>query len=291
VSLYSQNGCDTTALFDSIRSELVGKGCIHDTMTEILLLTGAGSPEAADQVVSLKCREMWDREYAKFLSFVDIPEQESDTNFIKSFYDGDTYWNHARETSLIDGVARDILAKDPGERIAQIYSNISQSRGLRWPGDESIMTNFQNCSSNAVMCCWVQDRQAQADDPAGAGNGNCDLPYDVNCIDADPMDNTDICYVDMSRSPASSRVNGGFAVFPGDSEGEAHCHGFAWADDENDFSAQYKANNLFYVSMYDHLTQRGYVKNVPGSPMCGCVEQMPVVTRADCTELIVWQVR
>jgi len=41
------------------------------------------------------------------------------------------------------------------------------------------------------------------------------------------------------------------------------------------------------VSMYDHLVQRGYARNVPGAPMCGCVEQMPVVTRADCTEITV----
>jgi len=37
--------------------------------------------------------------------------------------------------------------------------------------------------------------------------------------------------------------------------------------------------------MYDHMYQRGYVRNVPGAPMCGCVEKMPVVSRADCTEI------
>merc|ERR1712174_93828 len=30
---------------------------------------------------------------------------------------------------------------------------------------------------------------------------------------------------------------------------------------------------------------RGYVGNVPGAPKCACIEQMPVVTRADCTEI------
>jgi hypothetical protein len=37
--------------------------------------------------------------------------------------------------------------------------------------------------------------------------------------------------------------------------------------------------------MYDHMYQRGYVENVPGAPMCACVEQMPTVTRSDCTEI------
>jgi len=39
------------------------------------------------------------------------------------------------------------------------------------------------------------------------------------------------------------------------------------------------------VSMYDHMYQRGYVRNVPGAPMCGCVEKMPIVSRSDCTEI------
>lgn len=49
--------------------------------------------------------------------------------------------------------------------------------------------------------------------------------------------------------------------------------------------ARYRGNNLFYISMYDHMYKRGYVRNVPGAPMCGCVENMPVVERADCTEI------
>ena len=64
-----------------------------------------------------------------------------------------------------------------------------------------------------------------------------------------------------------------------------HCHGFAWANDPTDKSAVFKANNLFFVSLYDHLTQRGYVKNVPGAPMCGCIEKAPIVSRSDCTQI------
>ena len=37
--------------------------------------------------------------------------------------------------------------------------------------------------------------------------------------------------------------------------------------------------------MYDHMHQRGYVENVPGAPMCGCVEKMPMATRSDCTQV------
>jgi len=31
--------------------------------------------------------------------------------------------------------------------------------------------------------------------------------------------------------------------------------------------------------------QRGYVRNVPGAPMCACAEHMPTVERADCTQI------
>ena len=39
--------------------------------------------------------------------------------------------------------------------------------------------------------------------------------------------------------------------------------------------------------MYDHLAARGHVREVPGAPMCSCLEKMPVVSRSDCTELTV----
>jgi hypothetical protein len=61
--------------------------------------------------------------------------------------------------------------------------------------------------------------------------------------------------------------------------------GFGWADDVTDQSQVYRGNNLFFVSLYDHMYVRGYVKNVPGAPMCACAEQMPTVSRSDCTQI------
>merc|ERR1711902_478286 len=57
------------------------------------------------------------------------------------------------------------------------------------------------------------------------------------------------------------------------------------AEDGLDPTARYRGNNLFYVTLYDHLFKRGYVGNVPGAPKCACIEQMPVVTRSDCTQV------
>jgi len=51
------------------------------------------------------------------------------------------------------------------------------------------------------MCCWTADRQANDN------NGNCATPYDTNCVNADPGDNTDLCAVDMERAGHSRSLD------------------------------------------------------------------------------------
>lgn len=82
-------------------------------------------------------------------------------------------------------------------------------------------------------------------------------------------------------------------AYPGEDEatggeGAMHCHGLAWDSDPTDPTSRFRFNNFFYVSIYDHMYSRGYVENVVDSdfvPMCGCTEDMPVVARADCTQI------
>jgi regulation of enolase protein 1 (concanavalin A-like superfamily) len=204
-----------------------------------------------------------------------------DDQFEQLYYNGGTYWNEEVETLLETGERTNHLRTDAAV-VRQFYNSRGQTAPLEWPGN---LPNFdlETCEINAAMCCWPQDRQAND------GNGNCDDPYDEKCYDKDPADNTDLCYVDLSRSLEGNRLNSsGHIIFPHDNsngEGAIHCHGFAWANDEGDFTSRFKANNLFYVSMYDHMHQRGYVRNIPGAPMCACVEQMPTVTRSDCTQI------
>lgn len=185
--------------------------------------------------------------------------------FDSNYYDGGTYLNEEYEPEEIP------------EFIDNVYEGVAQTQLITYPEDH-IEKNFGSCQAQSVMCCWVQDRQANDD------NGNCE---DDDCKDADPADNTDICWVDLESSPGSNHVEDGFALFEGDSEGDAHCHGFAWSNEEDTdtTSYRYRGNVLFYVSMYDHLSQRGYVREVPGAPMCACLEQMPAVSESDCTEM------
>lgn len=74
-------------------------------------------------------------------------------------------------------------------------------------------------------------------------------------------------------------------------EDAIHCHGVAWAADDNDPISRMRFNNLFFVSMFDHMYQRGYVGDISAPandaaiPMCGCIEEMPIVSRSDCTQI------
>jgi len=213
--------------------------------------------------------------------------------FDNEHYSGGGEWNYEIETAT----GEDHLKED-ASRVNDVFYYEAQRKVIEFPdksiesfnpynSDNSIneIQDLDGCDLNAAYCCFAQDRQA------GDNNGNCATPYEYNCVDKDPADNTNICYVDHARSSMASDVDSGFSIF-GDLqtgkeniEGSVHCHGFTWGDDPLSQDNVYKGNLLFYVSMYDHMTQRGYVRNIPGSPMCACAENMAVVSRADCTQV------
>lgn len=208
--------------------------------------------------------------------------EKTDRSFYKEYFDGNTFLNTERQTKDIYGATIHRL-DSTAARIDDVYKDVAQSMGITAP-DYVSSFDPEKCKLRAAMCCFVQDRQANNDDV----NGNCAEQYDDQCVNADPADNTDLCYSDAARAPSSPHVAGGFGIFSGDNdegEGNVHCHGMAWSSNQIDLSAVYRGNNLFYISMYDHLYVRGYVRNVPLAPMCGCVEMMPTVSRSDCTEM------
>jgi len=133
----------------------------------------------------------------------------------------------------------------------------------------------EGCASNTAMCCWGRDRQYFD------GNGDCQF---TNCANRNPSDNTDLCWTEH---------NGEVFPYPGDdTEQDLHCHGISWGDDD-DINTSAKWNSLFYVSMYDHMYKRGYVESITNDPkiagnqaMCGCIEDMAPVARADCNQVV-----
>jgi hypothetical protein len=252
---------------DELNEILEEDECPHDANTELALVFGTDDASVVIDQIRDNCEVKNNPANNNPLSLQLIAEDEDNANnvWLKAFFDGGTSWNEGRQTINVDGETVYVLEDYPGSAIEMTYEEIALHHVISLPDE---ISNFDDCQVRAAMCCWVQDRQANDD------NGNCEEPYDLECVDADPADNTDICLVDMARAPGSAHVEGGFAVFPEEDEGDTHCHGFAWSEDEEHPSNLYKGNNLFYVSMYDHLYQRGYVKNVPGAPMCGCVEQV-----------------
>jgi len=269
-------GCSFGVLAEYLTAELP-QDCPHDGTKELILLLGEGDEDVARAAAVAMCTNAW----RAYLDDNEYPwDQVSGYGPIwdKEYYDGNTHWNEEHQTEL-DKLIQDEPAnhfRREAPHIREIFEAEAQGQAFGYPS----MDNFENCQLQSIMCCWVSDRQANDN------NGNCATPYDENCLDADPGDNTDLCAVDMARSTSSSaHVDGGFSWFNDNSEGPVHCHGLAWGAHELDTYNRYKANNLFFVSMYDHLYQRGYVRNVPGAPMCGCVEKMPIVSRSDCTQV------
>jgi hypothetical protein len=238
--------------------------CANSFMVDLILFFDSSVREGIDKL----CKSAYDIDAIAFGEVTREGEQ-----FDTEYFDGGTTLNYERKL-VVNSVEEGVLKQD-GSRIDYIYDNFAQNTPISWP--EAF--NLQGCELRAAMCCFVADRQANDN------NGNCNTN---DCADADPGDNTDLCYTDMSRSQRAAHVRDGYSIYGDGVEGGLHCHGLAWGDNSGVEDAL-KGNNLFYVSMYDHLYTRGYVEQVQGAPMCGCVEKMPVVTRADCTELDVDQ--
>lgn len=255
-----------------VLEEALAEECSGCDLVE--LLVGAnGNKRLAKMKVKTLCEDAIannDDPNKNALHFDRITEQGF--QFDKEFFDGGTALNAEYDPDAIED-------SRGGANIEDVYNDVAQDQLITYPDYIGDLLS-KNCNSRAVMCCWVQDRQA------GDNNGNCNAG---DCIDKDPADNTDVCYVDLATSKRSNHVHGGFALFPGDTattgEGDAHCHGFTWSSDKDAPDYRYRGNALFYVSMYDHLNNRGYVRNVPGAPMCSSIDKSPTVSRSDCTNV------
>lgn len=286
-TVYFKGVCDYDHLVERMTLKIESHPrCINTGAEEVQLLVGVMNPrdeDVARQRVRNLCEEtikekMADPSYV--VPWVNVANKGP--QFDKEYFDGNTFWNEEYQTDLdplIPGEPSNVL-EDDAERVDDLYETVLTRVPFQWP---DYMPNFEDCGVRSAMCCWTTDRQANDN------NGNCAQPYDQNCVDADPADNCDLCGVDITRSGGDSvHMGDGFATYPGDDnngEGAIHCHGLAWGQDFMEPDARFKANNLFYVSMSDHMHDRGYVRNVPGAPMCGCLEKMPIVSRSDCTEM------
>ena len=133
------------------------------------------------------------------------------------FYNGLSTWQDEVETvyETYNQAVTSRLQTDAA-KVKEFYDGLGKYSRVSWPG---ILTNFEasTCSMNAAMCCWPKDRQANDN------NGNCATPYDENCVNKDPADNTDLCFVDLNRASTDGyESDKGFLGFPQDNNDGEH---------------------------------------------------------------------
>jgi len=250
---FDVDNCTFDEVVEGIEDQLPDD-CTHNAVKELEIMFAAKNSKKVRKKVEEMCGDAWS-EVVDSYPFSEIDSDFSDS-FMDAYTQGDTYLN--TETGSFEDT-------DVGDNIDDFRDDQATDSILE------AVPNLSQCKFNSIMCCFGRDRQPNDN------NGNCADPIADNCVDADPADNSNLCYTDFDYQP-----------FPGNEEGEIHCHGLAWADDENDPTSKLKFNNFFYVSLYDHMYTRGYVENMIDSdevPMCGCIEDMPPVSRADCTEI------
>lgn len=131
------------------------------------------------------------------------------------------------------------------------YNQLNGGGNNGYPANMNLETS---CALKTVMCCFTDDGEGYQEGDA----------------------TTDVCRHDLRDSPQSNHIANGWSVFPG-GETPAHCVGFTWDETNVDLIG----NMMYDVSLRNTLN-KGYKKGVPGAPMCGCVEHMPVVETAEC---------
>ena len=248
---------------------------------DIQLLLGAQSQEEARKKMEEICTNALDKRHPKKLEFGNISNRGREHD--SEFFNGGTSWNAGELQQLGKGSFR-----GSGARRIDMYDRQSKRRVLKWPEE---LPSLSACQANAAMCCWPVNQKA----PVSAdGSVDCDpIDGEIDCniasaanaknISSIPNNsgNTDVCLVDLSKSHSSTGFKDGLTIFPNNTS--AYCSGVAWENGKNYWNSFAKGNLLFQSSMV-LMKEKGHEKNLPSAPMCGCIEQMPIVTRADCIE-------
>ena len=106
------------------------------------------------------------------------------------------------------------------------------------------------CPLGVIQCCYIGSRRRKS-------------PFSGNA---------DICALETYSDTDTSSPN------------QAYCTGFAY--ENGSFGDTVKYNTLFHMAMKTNLYENGFVKNIPGAPLCGCVDQMPIVDNSECIKAV-----
>jgi len=191
--------------------------------------------------------------------------------FLKNFLDGGTTWNDNFETG--DGSYS--LTNDAAV-ISSVYNTSGKTTVFGTPDGgtsdyyDRYFSNFyageQECQLGVIECCYTSSRES--------ATGNTSFE-----------ENAAMCALDLQGATKSNHIKArSFTYFDTQPSDETYCSGFAYEEDS--FGDSVKYNSLFHMAMMTNLYEKGYVKNIPGAPLCGCVEQMPIIDNADCIRAV-----
>eukprot|EP00580_Thalassiosira_gravida_P018228 CAMPEP_0201660542 /NCGR_PEP_ID=MMETSP0494-20130426/3174_1 /ASSEMBLY_ACC=CAM_ASM_000839 /TAXON_ID=420259 /ORGANISM="Thalassiosira gravida, Strain GMp14c1" /LENGTH=1055 /DNA_ID=CAMNT_0048138461 /DNA_START=69 /DNA_END=3236 /DNA_ORIENTATION=+ len=246
---FQVSDCTTENFLAKIGERMVDANCpgAQDPLLELMALFDATQEMEVYKEIEHICKSSYESAEYDFAKTI-----SSETQLVREFIDGGTALNYESDS---EGSS---LAKD-GAGIG-FSDEFASTHILTWPKHHAL----DQCDIGAAMCCWVDSRS-----------------------DTELVDNTDVCYVNMKSSRRSAHVADGYSIYGDSSEGAVNCHGFAWGTDNGSISSALKGNALFKVGFMDNLFKglKGNVEQVPGAPMCGCMDRMPVVTKAGCTEV------
>jgi hypothetical protein len=240
--------------YENLLPSVLENGCTEEELFEFLHVSDVSEAKI---------------EVAKLCPTVPKPDASSFVTFRELFNAGYQF-----DRELMNGGTDLMNEFNPDmSRIEFVEDNILHKQGIAFPSN---MYHFKDCYHQTAMCCWVADSTS-------TGNGTC--TESAGCQDGEPENNSDICLVDIEKSRRSSHTASGFAIYPDDAEGNTNCMGYTWTKSSEDYNNVFKGNLLFEVAMRYGLKDNGYTRNVPHAPMCACIEQMPVVSNADCRDV------
>mmetsp|Transcript_7616 Transcript_7616/g.10840 ORF Transcript_7616/g.10840 Transcript_7616/m.10840 type:complete len:538 (+) Transcript_7616:174-1787(+) len=241
--LFSATNAQTTLC--NVPATTISKPCTVENLKEELATKGCELSD--DSALEHACKDA-------SIAFGEISNLHY--QFDKSYMDGGTIWNDGEQ-----GVA----AIDES-RITRALNTVGAKTMINWPEYEALqdyvgaentpyMSNFnltETCNLNTVMCCFTDVKEGSS------------FPFETN-----------VCSHDLADSRRSNHIQKGWAEY----DSGAYCTGFTFSDD--DATGRFKGNSLFDLSFMNTYSN-DYTKNIPGAPMCACIEKMPTVEEAAC---------
>lgn len=229
--------------------------------TKLATLLGTSNAAQQQTILDTKCA-------AALEPSVDLVTTiEKGPQFLKNYLDGGSTWNDNTKEGT-----NYVLSQDAAI-VNSVYNSQASNTIFGAPdGGSSVhypryFSNFykgdQECRLGVIQCCYTDAR----DGKLFSGN-------------------TDMCALDMTGAAKSNHIKAMSMTYydTTGSTNQAYCSSFAYEKDS--FGDAVKYNSLFHMAMKTNLYDNGLVKNIPGAPLCGCLEQMPIVTNSRCVKAV-----